>query len=158
MRHALILALTGLTLAAAAQAQDTTTARPGIPDSVRARVPIVDSTALKAGVSKPTVATLTAAVDVTPATVEKLRSRVSISSSDLELVSDRELGPTQADPALSQSLERNAVQLDRLRTILNGHPNVKEALYARQPGLTIGDIIAAEVKSDGKIVLYYRGR
>jgi len=116
-----------------------------------------DTTVAKGEVAQPhTLVSLISAVNATPATVEALKARTAIKETEIKLVNASPLIEGASDSALTAALEKNAKDIEQLRTVLGAQSVITEALAKTDPKLTIADVIAADVHVDGTIDLFYR--
>lgn len=116
-----------------------------------------DTTVAKGEVAQPhTFVSLISAVNATPATVEALKARTAIKETEIKLVNASPLIEGTSDSALTAALEKNAKDIEQLRTVLGAQSVITEALAKTDPKLTIADVIAADVHVDGTIDLFYR--
>jgi hypothetical protein len=111
----------------------------------------------KGEVAQPhTFVSLVAAVNATPATVEALKARAAIKETEVKLVNAAPLITNESDSALTAALEKNAKDIEQLRSVLGAQAAITDALAKADPKLTIADVIAADVHVDGSIDLFYR--
>ena len=106
----------------------------------------------------PTAASFAAAIEATPATIERLATLESLKAEDVTLVDVKALA--MADSAtVKGALERkNAEHTEHLRTSLGANAAISEALAAHTPVLTVSDVVAAEVTAENKVVLFYKAK
>lgn len=124
---------------------------------VAAQAGAQDTTVAKGEVAQPhTFVSLVAAVNATPATLEALKARSEIKQADVKLVNATPLITGESDSALAAALEKNAKDIEQLRSVLGAQAAITEALTKADPKLTIADVIAANIHVDGSIDLFYR--
>jgi hypothetical protein len=116
-----------------------------------------DTTVSKGEVAQPhTFVSLVSVVNATPATVEALKARSEFKDTDIKLVNASPLIEGKNDSALTASLEKNAKDIEQLRSLLGAQAAITELLAKQDPKITIADVIAADVHVDGTIDLFYR--
>jgi hypothetical protein len=149
MIRCLTLALAAIALgtftAETAAAQDSTSTKDSVPSK--------DTVAVSAGVAKPTIETVIGAVNGTPATLEELKMRPAILSTQVMLVNAGDLVQGQDESSLNTAVTNHRADLEAIRRVLDGHAEVRSMLARQAAG---AEIIAAEIKPSGNIVLYYR--
>lgn len=124
---------------------------------VAAQAGAQDTTVSKGEVAQPhTFVSLVAAVNATPATIEALKTRATIKETDVKLVNATPLIANESDSALTAALEKNAKDIEQLRSVLGAQAAITDALTKADPKLTIADVIAANIHVDGSIDLFYR--
>lgn len=124
---------------------------------VAAQAGAQDTTVAKGEVAQPhTFVSLVAAINATPATLEALKARSEIKETDVKLVNAASLIAVENDSALTAALEKNAKDIEQLRSILGAQAAITDALAKADPKATIADVIAADIHVDGSIDLFYR--
>lgn len=116
-----------------------------------------DTTVSKGEVAQPhTFVSLVSVINATPATLEALKARSAFKETDVKLVNAAPLIEGKPDSALTAALEKNAKEIEQLRSLLGAHAAITELLAKQDPKITIADVIAADVHVDGSIDLFYR--
>ena len=106
----------------------------------------------------PTAASFAAAIEATPATIERLGTLESLKAEDVTLVDVHTLAMVDSAAVHGALDQKNKEQTEQLRTSLGANAAIREALSANTPALTVSDVVAAEVTMDNKVVLYYKAK
>ena len=115
-----------------------------------------DSTAVKAGVAKPSYQVFVTAVNATPATITALKARPSITANEVTLVNLRDISDGQNDSTVVVLLQPHASEIEQLRAILGAQAEVAGLLEKQTPALTLAEVVAVGVQEDGKLMVFYR--
>jgi hypothetical protein len=116
-----------------------------------------DTTVSKGEVAQPhTFVSLISVVNATPATLEALKSRSAFKETEVKLVNASPLIEGKSDTELTAALEKNAKDIEQLRSVLGAQAVIAELLAKADPKLSIADVIAADIHVDGTIDLFYR--
>jgi hypothetical protein len=104
----------------------------------------------------PTFSSMIAAINFTPATVGTLAARKTIAAGDVRLVDARSLEQGQSDAILNVVLQRHAAGIEQLRSLLRAQTEVVALLGNHSPKVNVSEVIAVEVLSDDKLLLYWK--
>ena len=115
-----------------------------------------DSSAVQAGMAKPTYQVFVSAVNATPATITALKARPTISSGDVTLVNLSDFPEAKDDSAVVVLLTPHKAHIEELRSILGAQTEVTTLLSTQTPALSVADVYAVGTQDNGKLVLFYR--
>lgn len=103
----------------------------------------------------PSVTTLMSAIQSASSVPAKLSTLTSLSASDVQLVDVSTLAQGDSAQMVSAAVQQNEASIDSLRTALGSNTTITSALSGNTTPLTTKDVVAADVTSDNKVVLYY---
>jgi len=115
-----------------------------------------DDTQATANIS--TAADATAAVSAishSQAGINQIRSLKEVTS--VEIVDVDTLAQSNADTALEKALTKNAQGAAKLQAALQSQADVMAAIMAEDPDFDVTSVVAADVKADGRLVIFTRG-
>ena len=115
-----------------------------------------DSTAMKAGVAKPTYQVFVTAVNATPVTITTLKARPTITAGDVTLVNVRDFSEGQNDSTFVAFIQPHQAHIVELQGILAAQADVKGLLEKQTPVLTTADVVAVGTQENGKLIVFYR--
>jgi hypothetical protein len=104
----------------------------------------------------PTIASLMSAIEGTQATVTAIKAREAIKADDIILVDASTVIGAQSDSSVKAALMTQSAHVDSLRAAIGARAEVTALLDKQSVKLTAADVIAAEVLSDDKILVYFR--
>ncbi|MFN8581432.1 MAG: hypothetical protein U0163_10700 [Gemmatimonadaceae bacterium] len=118
-----------------------------------------DTTVSKGEIAKPaSFNSLLAAVNATQATIEQVKQHGPYKAGDIRLVNAESLVQGEKEAQLKSALETHAAHVEQLRTAFDAQPAILGALEKQTPKVTVADVLAADVHTDGSIDIYYRSK
>ena len=102
----------------------------------------------------PSVTTLLATYQQFPATIEAIKKQEAIKGDAITLVDAATLATGESEQLLTVMLQKHATEIAELQKLLAAQPEITALLAKQSPSRTAADVIAAETKADGKLVLY----
>jgi hypothetical protein len=127
-----------------------------------------DTTVKKPTISKgevamaPSFSSLISSINSSTANADKIKSLTTVNAADVQFVNVEDLIKGNDPKAVSDALSKNKDGVDALRTALGSNPALGLLLApdsAATPGMSAKpaakDVVAADVSSDNKVVLYY---
>ena len=110
----------------------------------------------------PSFSSLISSINSSTANADKIKSLTTVNAADVQFVNVEDLIKGNDPKAVSDALSKNKDGVDALRTSLGSNPALGLLLApdsAATPGMSAKpaakDVVAADVSSDNKVILYY---
>jgi hypothetical protein len=117
--------------------------------------PPVTDTAKGEVALQPTFHSLMTSLDSVAAQTARLKALTDVQATNIQLVNVSELVKAETEQQLNDALTKAETDVAALREALGANTTISDALKANSTPLTTADVVATDVTSDGKVIVYY---